>query len=211
MSEIPVIPNLAKILLSSDFYKCSEEIVIICSILSLESRLFIYPKKSNTRSKSIFKKFCSQPRSDHISFLNVFKEWIYNNFSMRWVQDNFIDIRILIKAKLVYEQFLSLLTRLGVNIVPNNGKKNYCIIKCLCTGLFMNVGRIKTKNMCLILNSSLKMRIHPSSSIIDFVTDWIIFQEIIFTNIEFINIISEVKIEWLIEISPLYYSVIRKN
>ena len=75
----------------------------------------------------------------------------------------------------------------------------------------MNVGRIKTKNMCLILNNSLKMRIHPSSSIIDFLTDWVIFQEIIFTNIEFINIISEVKIEWLIEISPLYYSIIKKN
>jgi len=75
----------------------------------------------------------------------------------------------------------------------------------------MNVGRIKIKNTCLIISNSLKMRVHPSSSMIDFLTDWVIFQEIIFTNIEFINIISEVKIEWLIKVSPLYYSVIKNN
>lgn len=111
---------------------------------------------------------------------------------------------------MVYEQFLILTSRLGVSIIPNNEKKNHSIIKCLCTGLFMNVARLKTKNTCLIINNSLKMKIHPSSSMIDFLTDWVVFQEIIFTNIEFINILSEVRLEWLIEISPLYYCVIKK-
>nr|BAS01471.1 putative ATP-dependent RNA helicase CDC28 [Lotharella vacuolata] len=211
MSEIPMTPNLAKILLSSEFYECSEDIVIICSILSLESRIFIYPKKNTPLFKYVFKKFNSYPRSDHISLLNVFKEWIYNNFSMKWAYDNFIDIRILIKAKLVYEQFLILLSRLTIAVIPNKIKKNNSIIKCLCTGLFMNVAKLKIKNTCLIINNSLKMRIHPSSSMIDFVTDWVIFQEIIFTNIEFINIVSEVKIEWVIEIAPLYYCIIKKK
>mmetsp|Transcript_34294 Transcript_34294/g.47719 ORF Transcript_34294/g.47719 Transcript_34294/m.47719 type:complete len:675 (-) Transcript_34294:3876-5900(-) len=95
MCEFPLKPGLSKILIVSNFHKCVEEILIICSILSLESRIFNYNQVNNIDQKQILKKFTIVPKSDHLSFLNVFREWINNDFSTNWTDRNFIDVNIL--------------------------------------------------------------------------------------------------------------------
>ena len=65
-------PRLAKCLLIATQLKCSEEAIIIASLLSAEN-IFIYPPNRREEAKVAHQKFHSS-EGDFISMLNVFRK-----------------------------------------------------------------------------------------------------------------------------------------
>mmetsp|Transcript_25238 Transcript_25238/g.35038 ORF Transcript_25238/g.35038 Transcript_25238/m.35038 type:complete len:780 (-) Transcript_25238:766-3105(-) len=207
MCEFPLKPSLSKILIISNFHQCVEEILIICSILSLESRIFNYNHLNNVDQKQVLKKFTIIPKSDHLSYLNVFREWINNDFSINWTDRNSIDAKIMFKARFIFEQLLGLNQKLlNSQKIGINKTNPTMIIKCLLSGLFMNAAFFYSANCYRLLSSSTVVSVHPSSLLLNYNTKWVVFQNIVLTNKEFINVITEVKIEWLIETAPIFYN-----
>jgi pre-mRNA-splicing factor ATP-dependent RNA helicase DHX38/PRP16 len=70
MSEFPMEPSMAKILITSVDYKCSSEMLTIVSMLSMPS-VFYGPKERMEEADAARDKF-NIPESDHSSLLNVF-------------------------------------------------------------------------------------------------------------------------------------------
>jgi pre-mRNA-splicing factor ATP-dependent RNA helicase DHX38/PRP16 len=73
MSEFPMEPSMAKMLITSVDYKCSSEMLTIVSMLSVPS-VFYRPKERMEEADAAREKF-NVPESDHLTLLNVFNQW----------------------------------------------------------------------------------------------------------------------------------------
>ncbi|KAH8852026.1 putative pre-mRNA-splicing factor ATP-dependent RNA helicase mog-4 [Schistosoma japonicum] len=74
MAEFPCSPQLSKMILASEKYKCSGDIITIASMLSVNNAIFYRPKDklihADTARKSFF-----HVAGDHIMLLNVYNQW----------------------------------------------------------------------------------------------------------------------------------------
>ena len=73
MSEFPMEPSMAKMLIASVEYKCSAEMLTIVSMLSVPS-VFYRPKERMEEADAAREKF-NVSESDHLTLLNVFNQW----------------------------------------------------------------------------------------------------------------------------------------
>jgi pre-mRNA-splicing factor ATP-dependent RNA helicase DHX38/PRP16 len=78
MSEFPMEPSMAKMLIASVEYKCSAEMLTMVSMLSVPS-VFYRPKERMEEADAAREKF-NVPESDHLTLLNVFNQWKSHGF-----------------------------------------------------------------------------------------------------------------------------------
>lgn len=70
MAEFPVDPMLSKMLIASEKYKCSEEILTVASMLTVNNSIFYRPKDKAIHADSARANF-NKPAGDHLTLLNV--------------------------------------------------------------------------------------------------------------------------------------------
>jgi pre-mRNA-splicing factor ATP-dependent RNA helicase DHX16 len=90
MAEFPVDPMMAKMLLASEKYRCSEEISTIAAMLSVNGAIFYRPKDKIIHADAARKNF-NVPGGDHLVLLNVYNQWQQSDFSTHWCYENFIQ------------------------------------------------------------------------------------------------------------------------
>lgn len=73
MAELPVDPMLAKMILASEKYKCSDEILTIAAMLSVNNSIFYRPKDKIVHADTARKNFFSYG-GDHLTLLNVYNQ-----------------------------------------------------------------------------------------------------------------------------------------
>jgi len=73
MSDFPMEPSMAKMLIVSVDYKCSAEMLTIVAMLSVPS-VFYRPKERMEEADAAKEKF-QVAESDHLTLLNVFNQW----------------------------------------------------------------------------------------------------------------------------------------
>ena len=97
MAEFPLEPNLSKMLIMSVNLQCSDEILTIVSMLSVQN-VFYRPKEKQQLADQKKAKF-NQPEGDHVTLLAVFNSWRTNKFSPAWCYENFVQQRTLKRAQ----------------------------------------------------------------------------------------------------------------
>lgn len=115
MAEFPLEPNLSKMLIMSVALQCSDEILTIVSMLSVQN-VFYRPKDKQALADQKKAKF-NQPEGDHLTLLAVYNSWKNNKFSNTWCYDNFVQIRTLKRAQDVRKQLLGIMDRCVINIL----------------------------------------------------------------------------------------------
>lgn len=136
MAEFPLEPNLSKMLIMSLNLHCSDEVLTIVSMLSVQnvfyrlarSRKYVIlvrircygmsscrPKDKQALADSKKAKF-NQAEGDHLTLLAVYNSWKNNKFSNAWCYDNFVQIRTLKRAQDVRKQLLGIMDRYGALI-----------------------------------------------------------------------------------------------
>lgn len=73
MSEFPMDPSMAKMLMSSVELQCTAEVLIIVSMLSVAS-VFYRPREKTDEADAARDRFAVR-ESDHLTLLNVYKQW----------------------------------------------------------------------------------------------------------------------------------------
>ena len=73
MSSFPMEPSLSKLIIESEEYNCSEEMLTIVSMLSVPT-IFYRPPERMEESDAAREKFFV-PESDHLTLLNVYNQW----------------------------------------------------------------------------------------------------------------------------------------
>ncbi|CAN9501670.1 unnamed protein product [Ophioblennius macclurei] len=202
MAELPVDPMLSRMILASEQYKCSEEVLTISAMLSVNNSIFYRPKDKVVHADNARMNFVV-PGGDHMVLLNVYNQWVESGFSTQWCYENFIQFRSMRRARDVRDQLEGLMERIEVEVVSCEGD-NMPIRKAVTAGYFYHTARL-SKGGYKTVKQQQTVFIHPNSSLFEELPRWIIYHELVFTTKEFMRQVVEVDSSWLLEVAPHYY------
>ncbi|KAJ3086874.1 hypothetical protein HK102_012296 [Quaeritorhiza haematococci] len=206
MAEFPVDPMLSKTLIAAEKYGCTDEIVSICSMLTVNNAIFYRPKDKALHADQARKNYF-RPGGDHLTLLAVWNAWIESNYSMQWCYENFIQHRSMKRARDVRDQLVGLMERVEVPLVANPDPANTVPIrKALTAGFFYHTARLqRSGDTYRTIKHSQVVQIHPSSSLFQENPKWLLYFELVFTSKEYMRQVCEIQSEWLLEVAPHYF------
>ncbi|KAG7012462.1 putative pre-mRNA-splicing factor ATP-dependent RNA helicase DEAH9 [Cucurbita argyrosperma subsp. argyrosperma] len=119
VAEIPLEPMISKMILASGDLGCSEEILTIAAVLSIQASPYILACPKNdlqahaeklgnkgsiwTSSRGAQKELdearlqFAAAEGDHVTFLNVYKGFLQSNKSSQWCHKNFINYQAMVR------------------------------------------------------------------------------------------------------------------
>lgn len=211
MSELPLDPQLAKMILVSPEFGCSSEIVSIVACMSVP-QIFLRPRESAKLADEAKAQF-TQTDSDHLTLLNAYAayELVPAQERKKWCWDNFINERSIQNAENVRKQLLGIMRKLDIPLVTSDSKGDgsFCymdIRKALTAGMFMQVAHRQRSGDYLTVKDNQIVYIHPSS-VVSSRPDWVIFEEFALTTKNYIRTITVTSVEWLVELAPHYFDL----
>lgn len=207
MAELPLDPMMAKALLASEQYECSEEVIIICAMLSISNAIFHRPKEKKVMADAARAAFSRGGGGDHMALLNCFMQWQDSGFSKQWCFDNFVQARTLKRARDVRDQLDSLLDRVEIqrSSVGVGGKEQ--ILKALTAGFFYNACRLQKNGSYRTMSNPHTVQLHPSSCLArsERRPRWLIYHELVFTTKEYMRQVFDIEGQWLFEVAPHFF------
>ncbi|XP_073454994.1 pre-mRNA-splicing factor ATP-dependent RNA helicase DHX16 [Aquarana catesbeiana] len=202
MAELPVDPMLSKMILASEKYRCSEQILTIAAMLSVNNAIFYRPKDKLVHADTARVNF-TVPGGDHLVLLNVYTQWVETGHSLQWCYENFIQARSLRRARDVREQLEGLMGRIEIELTSCEGD-NVPIRKAITAGYFYHTARLSRSGYKTVKQQQ-AVFIHPNSSLHEEQPRCVIYHELVFTTKEYMRQIIEIDSPWLLEVAPHYY------
>lgn len=200
MSAFPLPPKIAKVLLASKTYRCSEEILSIVSLLSTDS-VFLTPSLKREEALASRVKFESN-EGDHLTLLNVWRAYKSSNQSKDWCFNNFINGRNMKNAVEIRAQLRSLVEQAGIALVSAGRENTAAIRKAFAAGFFLNAAELNPRNPKEFLTLAPPKQtafIHPTSSLFRSNPSCVIYNELIKTNKCYMRDVCVVDPDWLAE------------
>ncbi|XP_074326234.1 putative pre-mRNA-splicing factor ATP-dependent RNA helicase DEAH9 [Apium graveolens] len=96
IAEIPLEPMISIMILASDELGCSEEILTIAAVLSIQS-VWVLSRGSQKELDEAKMRFAAA-EGDHVTFLNVYKGSLKCNKSPTWCHKNFVNYQAMKKV-----------------------------------------------------------------------------------------------------------------
>lgn len=202
MAEFPLEPMLSKVLIMSVQLGCSEEILTVVSMLSVQN-VFYRPKDKQAIADQRKAKF-HQPEGDHLTLLAVYNSWKNNKFSNPWCFENFVQARTLRRAQDVRKQLLGIMDRHKLDVVTC-GKNTAKVQKAICSGFFRNAAKKDPQEGYRTLVDSQVVYIHPSSALFNRQPDWVIYHELVLTTKEYMREVTTCDPKWFVELAPSFF------
>lgn len=205
MAEFPVDPKMSKAIVASESYGCSEQILSIMSMLSINGSIFFKPKDNQKIHAEASRKSFFSDIGDHIMMLKVYDDWAATGFNKQWCYEKFIQYKSLCRARDIREQLENLCEKVELKLLSDlNDTDN--IIKAVLCGFFYNVARVSREGGSYrTIKKNQPVHIHPTSALFDKPVRWVVFNEIKQTTKEYMRIVSEIQPSWLTEVAPNFY------
>lgn len=211
MSNLPIDPQLAKVILASPDYGCSEEILSIVACMSVP-QIFLRPREAAKAADEAKAQF-AHPDGDHLALLNVYYAYsqVPRKERKQWCWDNFVNDRSIQSAENVRKQLSGIMAKLQVPLLTSDrrgdGSFDYTSIRMAITsGMFMQVAYKQRTGEYITVKDKQKVSIHPSS-VITSKPDWVMFEEFALTTTNYIRTVSVTRVEWLVQMAPHYYDL----
>ena len=211
MSELPLDPQLAKLLLVSPDYGCSSEMVSIVACLSVP-QIFMRPREAAKAADAAKAQF-AHPESDHLTMLNAYAEYEVTPEHERknWCYNNFINERSILSASNVRRQLMGIMNKLDLPVVSSDRKGDGSfaftdIRRALTAGMFMQVAFRQQSGEYLTAKDNQKVLIHPSSVVISR-PDWVLYEEFALTTQNYIRTVTTTNVDWLVDVAPHYFDL----
>ncbi|KAG5261451.1 hypothetical protein AALO_G00304710 [Alosa alosa] len=207
MAEFPLDPQLAKMVIASCEFNCSNEILSITAMLSVP-QCFVRPteaKKAADESKMRF----AHIDGDHLTLLNVYHAFKQNHEAVQWCYDNFVNYRSLMSADNVRQQLSRIMDRFNLprRSTEFTSRDYYINIRrALVTGFFMQVAHLERTGHYLTVKDNQVVQLHPST-VLDHKPEWVLYNEFVLTTKNYIRTCTDIKPEWLVKIAPQYYEM----
>jgi ATP-dependent RNA helicase DDX35 len=213
MAEMPLQPKMAKVVLESIAFRCTQEILSIAAMTSV-STPFIIPDEGRSstgiQGELERRKFTAE-EGDHLTLLNVYNAFVdphTGRQSAKWCAKHRLNYRVLSRAVNIRSQLQKFLNRFGIR---NGGES--CqgdavrLRKCLTSGLFAFAARMQLDGSYISVREHVVLHVHPSSVLFTRSpsTKWVIFQEVVETQKRFMRDLTVIEEDWLTELAPKYY------
>jgi len=207
MVEFPLDPSLSKMLLfAHESERCSTEVLIIVSMLSVPS-VFFRPKDRIEESDAAREKFFV-PESDHLTLLNVYQRAKQYKYDPEWCAKHFIHSKGIRKAREIHAQLLDLMKQQKLDPKSSGGSWDV-VRKAICSAYFYNSSKIKGIGDYINMLNGLPCSLHPSSALfgLGYTPDYVCYHELISTTKEYMSCVTAVDGEWLAELGPMFFSI----
>ncbi|KAI0739572.1 pre-mRNA-splicing factor ATP-dependent RNA helicase PRP43 [Daedaleopsis nitida] len=207
MADFPLDPQMAKLLIISPEFNCSNEILTIVAMLSVPNVWLRPPNKRKEADAA--KALLTIPEGDHLTLMNVYNAYMNNKHDRNWCWENYLSQRALQQAENVRAQLQRTMERYEIDLVTLQDERKLWqnIRKALVCGFFMQVAHKEgEKNAYLTVKDNQVVSLHPSCGL-DATPEWVIFNEFVLTTKPYIRTVSEVRPEWLMEYAPMYFDL----
>lgn len=231
MSDMPIDARLAKALLNSYDLGCTDEMLSIAAMSSIDNCFITLKHNASQESKArlldCMQSFGSLD-GDHITMLNIYNAFTDHAYSREWCDSMCLRHSILFKAKEIRVHLKRLLRKYQSHINMNNSSSSNgssssssssdtsttaTIRKCILSGYFSNVARLNTDGKYSTIRSNLSVSIHHTSiyaSSRQQLPNWVVFNEIVYLTQPCIRDVSLIMPKWLLEVAPHYYDLNKK-
>mmetsp|Transcript_13456 Transcript_13456/g.27317 ORF Transcript_13456/g.27317 Transcript_13456/m.27317 type:complete len:720 (-) Transcript_13456:59-2218(-) len=210
MAELPLDPQLSKMLICSPDYNCSDEIVSIVASMSVP-QIFLRPRENAKAADEAKAQFVDNT-SDHITLLNAYAtyEEIPQAERRDWCWNNFINDRSISSAESVKKQLKGIMRRLDIPLVTCRGANGSfdtnAIRMALTSAMYMQTAYLQRAGNYLTVKDNQIVYVHPGSSI-DSKPQWVVFEEFALTSKNYIRTVTTTRGEWLVEMAPHYFDL----
>ncbi|KAJ9483568.1 hypothetical protein VN97_g9830 [Penicillium thymicola] len=204
MADFPMEPALAKVLIASVDSGCSDEMLSIVAMLSIQS-VFYRPKEKQQQADQKKSKF-HDPHGDHLTLLNVYNGWKNAGFNNSWCFENFIQARQIKRAQDVRQQLMGIMNRYKHRIV-SCGRDTMKVRQSLCTGFFRNAARKDPQEGYKTLVEGTPVYMHPSSAMFGKPAEHVIYHTLVLTTKEYMHCTTAIEPKWLVEAAPTFFKV----
>lgn len=207
MAEFPLDPQLAKMVIASCDFTCSNEILSIVAMLSVP-QCFVRPTEAKKAADDAKMRF-AHIDGDHLTVLNVYHAFKQNQEDPQWCYDNFVNYRSLKSADNVRQQLARIMDRFNLrrSSTEFTSRDYYINIrKALVSGYFMQIAHLERTGHYLTVKDNQMVQLHPSTCL-DHKPEWVLYNEFVLTTKNYIRTVTDIKPDWLIQVAPQYYEM----
>ncbi|KAL0241592.1 hypothetical protein GEMRC1_006827 [Eukaryota sp. GEM-RC1] len=218
LSQFPLDPCLAKMLLSAVDLNCSRDAVIVSAMLSVED-VFNRPSSRQkpqsfavddimgsssgsssllARAESAHSRFI-HGSGDHKTLLNVYQKWEVSGFTYEWCKRNFIHFRAMKEAREIVKQLSEIMTNLRLPLTSCNSSS--ALIQSIGAGHFFKVAKRDGEGYKTLAEGT-SVFIHPSSTLFYKQPRFVVYNELVLTTREYMRCVSIIDPRWLVKICP---------
>nr|XP_026691480.1 probable ATP-dependent RNA helicase DHX35 [Ciona intestinalis] len=205
MAEFPLNPMFVKMLLESEKFDCSSEIVTIVAMLQVRD-VAIFPTNERGKAAMEHRKF-AVAQGDHFTLLNIYDCFINEgNKTKKWCEKYYLNYKALKRAVKIRENLCKYMNRFKVAVQPAQSDISK-IQRCIVSGFFANAARLHHDGSYRGLHNDVTLHIHPSSVLIaeKYPPKFLVFNEILETSKMFMRDVTLVEPDWLHELAPHFY------
>jgi len=215
--EYPLQPSLARALIRSRQLGCSETLLPIVAMLSVEN-VFIKPgnKKQMEPAEEAHKRLraLGGGNNDFATLLTVYKLCHDSGNPHEWCRNNFVHWRSVKMAQSILEQLKTILENQDILYdleAAGDASLGELVRQSLCYGLYSHVARKASSGHSFrtMDGHSTTVFLHPSSTLFgrDSQLDWILYNELLDTGKTYMHCICPIKYSWVKELLPLIHEV----
>ncbi|XP_010686351.2 probable pre-mRNA-splicing factor ATP-dependent RNA helicase DEAH9 isoform X1 [Beta vulgaris subsp. vulgaris] len=205
LAEIPLDPMLSKAILASSELGCSEEMLTIGAVLSVQS-IWISVKGAKKQLDEAKLRFAAA-EGDHVTFLNVYKGFLQSGKSSKWCHKNFINYHAMKKVLETREQLKRTAKRLGI-VLKSCDRDIQDVRKAITAGFFANACQLEPyshEGKYKTIRTSQDVYIHPSSVLFRVNPKWVVYHSLVSTDRRYMRNVVTIDPSWLVEAAPHYY------
>jgi len=206
LSSFPLDPSLASCILAAQELGCTEELLTIVSLLSVDSVIYT-PSQHREKSRKAFQKFVSS-EGDQISLLKFYRAYKNARGNIDWCREHFVNMRNMKTVQLIRSQLRELCLRLNISL-KSCGNDFTVIRQSLCGGLFANSAERQLDGTYMTILHKQTVFIHPSSVLFMLKPPYVIFNEVVKTSKCYMRDLCIVDPTWLVNICPTHFDAKR--
>ncbi|KAI3928200.1 hypothetical protein MKW98_023801 [Papaver atlanticum] len=201
VAEIPLDPTVSKMILSGHLLGCSEEVITVAAILSIQS-IWVSVRGSQKELDEAKLRFAAA-EGDHVTYLNVYKAYLQSGKSPQWCHKNFINYQAMKKVVETRGQLTRIAHRLGIAL-KSCEKDTEVFRKAVTAGFFTNACRLEGGVYKTVRNSQ-DVHIHPSSVLFRVNPKWVVYHSLVLTDRHYMCNVMTIEPSWLTEAAPNLY------
>ncbi|XP_042502453.1 probable pre-mRNA-splicing factor ATP-dependent RNA helicase DEAH9 isoform X3 [Macadamia integrifolia] len=143
VAEFPLDPMISKMILSANQLGCSEEIITIAAILSVQS-IWVSIRGAHKELDEAKLRFAAA-EGDLVTYLNVYKGFLQAGKSSQWCHKNCINYQAMKKVIEIRGQLRRVAQRLGI-VLKACDRDTEVLRKAVTAGIFANACRLEGKS-----------------------------------------------------------------
>ena len=150
MAEFPLDhPQLAKTLILSPDFKCSDEILSIVAMLSVGD---VWVQLHNqTQEANMARAKFTHPESDHLALLEIYNQYVLNQHDCNWASRNYLSSCALREANNIRAQLRLIMERFDLDIISADQEKmSVNIRQALVCGFYMQAAHKEGIHYCTL-------------------------------------------------------------